>query len=129
MSFSDFSDAPILRNNLLLANNVSIAGNLPGIDSDFNFMAPSRSQLSEGSHSITQVATTGVVVDAPGGDFHLTAGSVARNGGVDLSATGSPGDTFFSNDIAGALRSGSWDIGAYQFSRAPAAPTDLKIVR
>jgi hypothetical protein len=129
LAFSDFSDAPILRNNLLLANNTSIGGTVPSIDSDYNFMAPSGSQFSEGSHSITQAVTTGVVVNASGGDFHLTAGSVARNRGVALSAAGSPGDTFFSNDITGALRSGSWDIGAYTFSSgAPSAPTNLRIV-
>jgi hypothetical protein len=129
LSFSDFSDAPIVRNNLLLANNTSIGGSPPSINSDYNFIAPSGSQLTEGSHSITQAATTGVVVNAPGGDFHLTAGSVARSHGFALNAAGFIGDTLFSNDITGTLRSGSWDIGAYQFTGgAPATPTNLRIV-
>lgn len=48
--------------------------------------------------------------DAAGGDFTLASGdSVARDRGADLSA-------FFTTDKDGNARSGTWDVGAYEYT-------------
>jgi hypothetical protein len=80
------------------------------IDSDFNLLAPAGSDWAEGEHSIVLPSTTGIVVDAATGDFHLVPGSPALATGEGLSATG------WDTDIEGVPRprGAAWDIGAYQ---------------
>ena len=109
--FSNFDDAPVLRNNLLVNNSGSIGGNPPNINSDYNLLSPDGSSLSEGSHSIVLTISTGIVGNPTGGDFHLILGSPAIGKGTDLSATG------FATDISGNPRpqGDAWDIGAYEF--------------
>jgi hypothetical protein len=112
LGFSDFDDAPVLRNNLLVNNAVSIQGNPPGIDSDYNLLSPTGSRLPEGTDSIVLGSTPGILANPGGGDFHLMPGSPAIAKGVDLDATG------FATDISGSARppGPAWDIGAYQFT-------------
>jgi hypothetical protein len=110
-----------LRNNLIFGNAAALqidGYNSDGIDSDYNLLVPTASGFTEGSHSLVQSVTSGIVVNAGGGDFQLVSGSPAIGRGVSLSATG------FANDIAGLTRpqSAAWDIGAYQY--APAGPGD-----
>ncbi|PYS03832.1 MAG: hypothetical protein DMG16_04510, partial [Acidobacteria bacterium] len=45
LAFSDFDDAPVLRNNLLINNSGSIGGNPPNINSDYNLLSPDGSSL------------------------------------------------------------------------------------
>jgi hypothetical protein len=110
--FSDFDDAPVLRNNLLVNNDTSIAGDLPGIDSDYNLLSPGDSSLPEGSHSIVLGSTTGILANPDGGDFRLMLESPAVATGVDLSVTG------LATDIGGnpRPRGAAWDIGASEFT-------------
>jgi hypothetical protein len=54
-------------------------------------------------------------VDAASDDFHLASGdTVAKDKGEDLSA--GDGTITFTDDIDGVTRSGSWDIGADEFT-------------
>jgi parallel beta-helix repeat protein len=112
IAFSDFDDAPVVRNNLLVNNPVSIDGDPPGIDSDYNLLSPTGSRLPEGDHSIVLRNTTGILANPDGGDFHLMPGSPAIGTGADLDATG------FATDIGGTQRpqGAGWDIGAYEFT-------------
>jgi hypothetical protein len=50
-------------------------------------------------------------VNAPGGDYHLTAGSPAINAGTTIGAP--------SYDLEGALRDAQPDIGAFEFGAVP----------
>jgi hypothetical protein len=113
LAFTDFDDAPVLRNNLLVNVTDSIDGNPPRIDSDYNLLSPSGSQLPEGSHSIVLSSTGGIFANPGGGDFHLVLGSPAIGKGANLYATG------FATDISGTPRpqGTAWDIGAYEFTR------------
>ena len=55
-------------------------------------------------------------VDEANDDFHLASGDTsAKDAGTDLSADG---QLAFSDDIDGATRSGSWDIGADEAAAA-----------
>jgi parallel beta-helix repeat protein len=112
IALSDFDDAPMLRNNLIFGSSTPIDGPTV-IDSDYNLLAPIGSAVPEGSHSIVQVATSGIVVDAAGSNFHLVAGSPAIDRGVDLSQSAVSG---FSVDLEGITRpqGPNWDIGAYE---------------
>jgi hypothetical protein len=70
--------------------------------------------------------TSGVVVNAVGGDFHLVSGSPAIDKGTNLSATG------FATDIDGHSRpqGSAWSIGAYEFSTTQlASPQNPHILR
>jgi hypothetical protein len=113
LAFSDFDDAPVVRNNLLVNVTDSIDGNPPRIDSDYNLLSPSGSQLPEGSHSFVLSSTAEIFANPDGGDFHLVLGSPAIGKGANLYATG------FATDISGTPRpqGAAWDIGAYEFTR------------
>ena len=108
----DHATSVMLRNNLFLNTSGSIGGqDLTNQSSDYNFFAPKGSNLPEGSHSIRQAGTAGIVVNAAGGDFRLASGSPAIGKGVSLNATG------FETDIRGIprRRGSTWDVGAYEF--------------
>src|ERR1041385_6536683 len=111
-----------LKNNIILSNNSS--GDSSGssnIVSDYNLWAPNKATWAEGTHSIIQSGTSGIVVNAGGGDFHLLSGSPAVDKGADLSATG------FTIDIAGVTRpqGPAYDIGAYEYVVSSASRCDL----
>jgi hypothetical protein len=53
-------------------------------------------------------------------DFTCQAGSPAINAGVDLSAT-------FTTDYSGTTRSGTWDIGAYEYDSSSTIPTTVGV--
>jgi len=59
-----------------------------------------------------------------GSDYHLQSGSPAIHAGLDLS-----GD--FTTDMEGNIRSGAWDIGAYEYvsgdTTPPANPSGLSV--
>jgi hypothetical protein len=104
-----------LRNNLLVGNGPGsqMGGwSFSGIDSDFNLLAPTGSDVAEGPHSLLLPTTQGIVVQPATGDFHLVPGSPAIGTGVDLSATG------FATDFDGTVRppGAAWDIGAYAWA-------------
>jgi hypothetical protein len=64
-----------------------------------------------------------IFVDPEAGDFRLRAGSPAIGRGVDLSVSGLiPGVTGSLTDITGTLRTGAWDMGAYQYGSSTPAP-------
>jgi hypothetical protein len=120
IGFSDFDDGPVLRNNLVFKNTGSqLSGQIPSIDSNYNLFAPTGSDLPEGSHSIVQSSTSGIVVNAAGGNFHLTSTSPARDKGLNLSILSNlpVGATAFYTDKDNATRprGAAWDIGAYEF--------------
>lgn len=108
----------IFRDNLFLNNGAAInsddPSSLPGYSSNYNFFAPSGSNLTEGGNSITQASTSGVVVNAAGGDFHLATSSPAKNTGLSLSTLANlpPWASSFAVDLEGTTRpQGSWDMG------------------
>jgi parallel beta-helix repeat protein len=106
------------RNNLVFGNGTGnqIGGwGSTGPDSDYNFLAPAGSDYPEGPHSIIQAGTSGLVVSATGGDFHLDPASPARDQGTDLANTG------FSVDFDRVARpkGPAWDIGAYEYPSGP----------
>jgi len=128
IGFSDFSDGPVLRNNLIFNNpGGSIGGSVPSINSDYNFLAPSGSSLTEGSHSVVQSSVSGIAVNPAGGDFHLLSTSPAKDKGVDLSMLGNLalGTTAFTWDFDKVTRPQgvSWDIGAYEYPSGGPTPT------
>lgn len=58
----------------------------------------------------TNSSTTPTFVDAANDDFHLASGDTTwRDAGTDYSAT-------FTDDVDGATRAGSWDIGADEYA-------------
>jgi Right handed beta helix region len=118
IGLTDFDDGPVLRNNLVVNNGSSIGGNPPSINSDYNFLAPTGSVLAEGSHTIVQTSTSGIVVNAAGGDFHLLPTSPAIGKGTNLSSTG------FTIDFDKVTRPQglAWDIGAYTFGTDQPTP-------
>src|SRR5262249_21017807 len=62
-------------------------------------------------------------LNAAANDFHLTASStLAVDHGTTLTAV--------SSDFDGVLRpqGGAYDIGAYQYTSSPAAPSNLRVV-
>jgi parallel beta-helix repeat protein len=128
IAFSDFIDGPVLRNNLIFNNGgATIDGTVPSINSDYNLLSPTKSNLAEGSHTIVRTSGSGIVVNASGGDFHLTATSPAVNVAISLStlANLAVGTTAFTADIANVARpqGGAWEIGAYEFPSGSAAYT------
>lgn len=60
--------------------------------------------------------------DSPNGDFTIVnAGSVLDETGLD-----DPGTGLYSDDIAGTVRSSTWDIGAFELTAA--APTEGQVI-
>jgi hypothetical protein len=118
----------ILRNNLLLNNSVQTSQwNSDGFNSDYNFFAPTGgSGWNEGSHSIVQGSTSGIVMDAANGNFHLVSTSPAVDKGINLSSLANlaVGATAFRTDLTNFTRSQgvAWDIGAYGYGTAQLAP-------
>jgi hypothetical protein len=55
------------------------------------------------------------------GNWHLQSSSPAIGKGINL-------NSYFTTDIDGKTRGGSWDIGAYQYTTPPAPPTNFMIV-
>jgi hypothetical protein len=109
----------LLRNNFLFANNSG--GNQVDmshgtIASDYNAGSPSWGFGSEGAHSMTLTAPQALaaVLDAPRGNFHLSASSPL----IALAQTQSG----FSNDYDNLTRTSPWDIGPYKLV-ATATPT------
>jgi hypothetical protein len=109
-----FSDVPVLRNNLGLSSTTyNIDGSVSSVDSDYNLLAPVGSSLVEGSRSMMLSSTTGIVVNASVGDFHLVSASPASDKALSLSTLGklAPATTAFSADIANVVPQGTaWDI-------------------
>lgn len=83
------------------------------------------SDIASDAPGTSPVTGTATFVDAANGDFHLASGdTVAKNAGTDLSGDG----TYpFSNDIDGATRIGTWDIGADEITGS--APLPLRAAR
>ena len=70
---------------------------------------------NNGTHNVTTCidSDTPTFVNAAGLDYHLQySDSLARENGTDLSADGS---FAFDDDVDGHVRTGTWDIGAYQY--------------
>lgn len=61
-----------------------------------------------GPNEVTGATTAALFTDYAGFNWTLKAGSPAINAGTDLSA-------FFTTDLTGAARSGTWDVGAYEY--------------
>jgi hypothetical protein len=129
-----------IKNNLVFGSGtghqiVNGGGSNTNLTSDFNLLAPSGSDFSEGSHSIIRSSTSGIVVNAGASDFHVISGSPAIAAGIDLSipANLTALTTSFASDYSGATRPQglTWDIGAYRFGTdgRPSAPQNLRIVR
>jgi hypothetical protein len=127
------------KNNIVFGNGA--AGDLQitwadssGMTSDYNLLAPAGGQ-AEGSHSIVQSGTSGIVVNAAGGDFHLTSTSPAKDRGIDLSVPGNllggARATSFNWDFDRVIRpqGTAWDIGAYELGTGQLGPPEnLRIV-
>jgi hypothetical protein len=103
-----------VRNNLLFDNNGN--GNQASLSSSGGSITSSNNAYygSFGygtcNNCIDMTATqkNNVVADAAGGDFSLVGGSVVIDKGIQING--------FSDDFEGNIRSGLWDIGAYEFS-------------
>ena len=121
------TDICTLRNNLVFGNNsngVQMSQfDSTGISSNYNVLAPLGSTFTEGANTVVLGSTSGIVVNAAGGDFHLLAASPAVNIGINLASKG------FAVDFDGVSRPQgvAWDIGAYEFLGTMAAPTHLTI--
>jgi len=68
--------------------------------------------------------TDPLFVNATSDDFHITVNSPAKDAGADLSV-------ILTDDIAETFRpqGTAFDVGAYEFPAAPAAPTNLRLAR
>lgn len=75
---------------------------------------------ASGSTIENNLQTDPSFVNAAGADFHLTSGSAAIGGGIDLSAV-------FTDDFDGNARGVNWDIGAYEFVTGGTMPINLAI--
>lgn len=108
-----------VRNNLF-ANfdsgfvEFGLTGTVTGIDSDYNAYvtgAVINGSVPIGAHDQFFANGTDFFVNVAGNDFRLKAGSAAIGIGADLSALGG-----FAIDYAGTTRSGTWDVGAYEYA-------------
>jgi parallel beta-helix repeat protein len=110
------------RNNILIDNGGTITD-----DSNGDRFTASNN-LCNGTSPVCALAgtATATFANAPGNDFHLKAGGPAIDTGANLSS-------ILTTDIEANTRSGTWDIGAYEYAgRAPgplSAPTNLRIAR
>jgi len=68
-----------------------------------------------GSNSFTNDITATLFTDGSNGDLSLASGAVVIDQGFDLSDA-------FTDDILGNTRSGTWDIGAYEYSGTDTTP-------
>lgn len=124
-----------LRNNILLSNHPTRGAltitdplGLSGLDSDYNIaidrfspddstvlsLAQWRAQTGHDAHSAVHSAAE-LFVNAPGGDFHLEAGSPA----IDFGSSADP--DLPGEDIDALLRpqGSAIDAGAYEFAPSP----------
>jgi hypothetical protein len=139
-----FTQHATLKNNLIFGNGtgrqIQNGGANVDINGDYNLLAPSGSDFTEGSHSIVFPSTAGIVVSTTTPDLHLSAGSPAIARGLNLGSLASlvvgysSWITTFTNDFAGNGRQAlpaSWDIGAYVLGAdaKPSAPQNLRIIR
>lgn len=76
-------------------------------ENDFDVYQSKRSQDAN-SHDSYDDGWAASFTDERGNDFTLQAGSKAIDAGVDLSA-------YFTKDKDGHIRSGTWDLGAYEY--------------
>jgi hypothetical protein len=128
--YNDSVAGPIIKNNIIFGNSgYQIQGNStsPTVTEDYNiYSSPGISQVSNGARSLLLTDTSGLVVDAVNGNFHLLSTSPAIDIGTDLSAKG------FATDFDGVQRpqGAAWDIGAYEFGAfvTPKPPTNLRII-
>jgi parallel beta-helix repeat protein len=134
-----------LKNNVVVGNGDDSQisngfGTETDINGDYNLLAPSGSDFSEGSHSIVLTSTARIFVSTTTPDLHLSATSPAIARGLNLTVLAplvrgySSWVTTFTKDFAGSVRPvapASWDLGAYTLTTGspPSAPKDLKVVR
>jgi hypothetical protein len=105
-----------LRNNLLIANNAlgdQVDLSHGTVDSDYNACSNTWGYGGEGSHGVTlsSAQALAAVVNAPGGNFHLSVASPLI-GVAEVQTT-------FSDDYDGLTRTSPWDIGAFRATRRP----------
>lgn len=109
---------------LYARNNISMGS----IIADFTVGSTSTSNSSKnmssdatafGSSSLTSKTASNQFTTL-GSDFHLKSGADAIDAGADLSAT-------FTTDIDGAIRSGTWDIGADEYAGG-GSPTRKRMI-
>jgi hypothetical protein len=101
---------PIAKNNLIDNCTVNFSGDWDSA-SDYNASTDSTQAYSSATHDRTSQTFT--FSDRTGKNFCLASGDAgARNCGVS-----DPGSGLFSGDITGGARSGSWDIGAFEYNQ------------
>lgn len=99
-----------IKNDVILnSGETSINGTIPSGSNNATYDGKGDdSPLTAGLVNKTSYSNYFVSVTAGSEDFHLKSGSDFIDVGTDLSAT-------FTDDIDGATRSGTWDIGADEF--------------
>lgn len=101
-----------IENNLCNGNGVDYSVNTTKTE-DYNV---SEDGTQSGANSKKCAVT---FIDEGGKNFNLASGdSCAKDSGYDFSADS---DLSYSDDIAGNVRSGTWDIGAYEYVAAEVA--------
>lgn len=104
VSLSNSTSTSYLHNNLFVGNTTDISGSFGSWDMDYNISTDSS---ATGIHSLTGKSASNQFVNTSS-DLHIKLGSDAVNAGEDLSS-------YFTTDIDGDTRSGTWDIGADEY--------------
>ena len=94
-----------IRNNILIGNTDVITDNCPG------------GTPIQSNNYTSSTGPSGYFVNLPGSDFHPTSSATSViDQGMDLSGSGWDGG--FTDDYDGNTRTGTWDIGAYEYESA-----------
>jgi len=113
-----------IKNNLFLKNKIDInmvAGIFAGSNNVTSDGTGDDSPLTSGQVSKTDYAAYFASVTSGSEDLHLLSTCEFIDDGIDLSAE------FFTDDIDGVTRSGTWDIGADEYVAAGGAVDDSQV--
>jgi hypothetical protein len=120
VGISGGSTNQLLKNNIVGPNTSYRTCYSGTFSSSSDYNTSSDTTSTDGAHDQEQVNVT--YANSSSQDFHLASSdTIAKNAGVDLSGT-------FTTDIDGETRSGTWDIGADEYSSSGTTAAQVIIV-
>lgn len=107
-----FTSTTLMKNCTIVNHATCITVTSGTLTRTYSFSSDATMGAGTGNQNNVTEASMGFV-DAANTDFHIGSSSLLKNAGTDLSADA---NLAFSTDIDGIARTGTWDIGADEFT-------------